>query len=99
MPEYVTPDTLVGLPVGDIGEPRDLGRDISEREYQQELVDEKEKAEKLDSEIERLQEDLKGKPSGNVRDTLMQKKHLLTFERNYYNNKYKRFFWNDLIIS
>ncbi|MCC2682634.1 MAG: hypothetical protein K0S36_2198 [Nitrosospira multiformis] len=31
VPEYVTPDTLAGLPVVDIGEPLDFGRDISER--------------------------------------------------------------------
>jgi hypothetical protein len=31
VPEYVTPDTLAGLSVVEIGEPLDLGRDISER--------------------------------------------------------------------
>src|SRR5690606_2453201 len=45
----------------------------------------------LDEEITKISEEIKGMPAGNARDIKMQKKHLLTFERNYYKGKYKRF--------
>jgi CRISPR-associated endonuclease Csn1 len=56
----------------------------------------KEKSEKLNAEIESIKEDLKGMPAGNIRDSKMQKKHRLTFEKNYYRSKYKRFIIDNL---
>ncbi|MEX0968597.1 MAG: type II CRISPR RNA-guided endonuclease Cas9 [Bacteroidia bacterium] len=49
------------------------------------------KAESLTAEIDKITEDLKGKPASNYKDRQKQRKHELTFERNYYRSKYRRF--------